>query len=115
MGDLTKNFSRAEFSCKCGCGFDTIDFQILEELQQIRDRYGSPITINSACRCKEHNESIGGSERSQHLKGRAVDFTIKGVNPEKVYNSIDYYWKGGLGRYSTFTHIDSRSVKARWG
>ena len=25
MGDLTKNFSRSEFACKCGCGFDDID------------------------------------------------------------------------------------------
>ena len=25
MGDLSENFSRSEFECKCGCGFATVD------------------------------------------------------------------------------------------
>ena len=29
MGDLTKNISRYEIACKCGCGFDTIDIEVV--------------------------------------------------------------------------------------
>jgi len=113
MGDLTKNFSRKEFECPDGCGFDTVDHAVLKELQRLRDTYGS-ITINSACRCEKHNKAVGGGSKSQHLLGRAVDFTIKAMDPLKVYKMLDFYWEGGLGRYTTFTHIDSRNTKARW-
>ena len=115
MGNLTKNFSRSEFACKCGCGFDTIDYKVLEELQTIRELSQSPIKINSACRCSKHNKVVGGKSSSQHLKGRAVDFIVKGYSPFEVYDALDRHWSGGLGKYDTFTHIDSRKKKARWG
>jgi len=115
MGDLTKNFSRSEFACKCGCGFDTIDYEVLNRLEDLRLIYNAPITINSACRCAKHNKVVGGKSSSMHLKGRAVDFVVKGKSPFEVYDDSAPHWKGGLGRYSTFTHIDSRGRKARWG
>lgn len=115
MGDLTKNFSRSEFACKCGCGFDTIDYKVLNELQGIRNVFDATVKVNSACRCAKHNKVVGGKSSSQHLKGRAVDFTVTGISPFEVYNYVNNYWKGGLGKYDTFTHIDSRNRKARWG
>ena len=33
MGDLTRNFSRNEFKCKCECGFDTVDYELVTILQ----------------------------------------------------------------------------------
>jgi len=115
MGDLTKNFSRSEFACRCGCGFDTIDYEVLRRLQALRQIYAAPITITSACRCAKHNKVVGGKSSSQHLKGRAIDFVVKGVSPFEVYDALNNYWEGGLGKYDTFTHIDSRNEKARWG
>jgi len=112
MGDLTKNFSRSEFACKCGCGFDTVDIVLINELQRLRDVLG-PIKINSACRCKEHNESVGGSKKSQHLLGRAADIVFDKGKLVKAINEMSN-WKGGLGIYPYFTHIDSRNGKARW-
>jgi len=114
MGDLTKNFSRGEFACKCGCGFDTIDYEVLNELQRIRDEWGYAVNINSACRCEAHNKAVGGGKKSQHLKGRAVDFVIRGILPQTVYDNLKDNWEGGLGLYRKFTHIDSRNKKARW-
>ena len=55
MGDLSKNFSRSEFECSCGCGFDDVSVELVELLQEIRDEIEEPIAITSACRCKEHN------------------------------------------------------------
>ncbi len=47
-------------------------------LEPIRTLFGKPMTINSGFRYPELNEKIGGSKTSQHCKGEAVDFTIKG-------------------------------------
>jgi len=60
---------------------------------------------------------VGGSPKSQHLVARAIDFSIRGVSPEDVYNYLDkkYAGKYGVGRYGTFTHIDTRTgPAARW-
>ena len=34
MGDLTSNLSRHEFACECGCGFDTVDFELVTVIQK---------------------------------------------------------------------------------
>lgn len=116
MGDLTKNFSRKEFACRCGCGFDHISLQLVEELQDVRDHFGSSVAINSACRCEEHNQRVGGSRGSKHKLGIAADFTVKGVSNKEVqaYLLSKHKDRYGIGVYSTFTHLDVRDGKARW-
>ena len=49
-------------------------------LQPIRTYYGRPVSISSGYRCLEVNEIIGGSEKSQHMFGKAVDFEIMGLD-----------------------------------
>jgi uncharacterized protein YcbK (DUF882 family) len=74
MGDLTENFSRWEFACKCGCGFNDINIELVEELQEVRDMTGGSLFINSGCRCENHNSSVSKAVKlSSHVKGRAVD------------------------------------------
>ena len=41
--------------------------------EPLRKYVGGPVKINSFYRCRDLNEAIGGSERSQHCDGRAVD------------------------------------------
>lgn len=48
-------------------------------LDPIRDHVGLPILINSGFRCPSLNELVGGKESSQHLTGRAADFTVIGM------------------------------------
>lgn len=116
MGDISKNFNRKEFACKCGCGFATVDVSLLNVLEVVRERFNSSVTINSACRCAEHNKAIGGSYRSKHKQGIAADIVVKGVDPSEVYIFLDEYSPNsyGVGKYDTFTHIDVRYCKARW-
>ena len=116
MGDLTQNFSRIEFACKCGCGFDTADHETVNILQEVADEFGEQVKITSGCRCYKHNKAVGGSTTSQHLYGRAADIQVKNVDAAAVYEFLDgkYPNKLGLGEYSSFTHIDTRIGKARW-
>jgi hypothetical protein len=46
-------------------------------LAQVASRFGS-VTVNSTCRSKGHNASVGGAPRSMHLTGNAADFRIHG-------------------------------------
>lgn len=113
---LSKYFDRDEFECGCGCGYDTVDSELLDVLEDVRVRFDAPVIINSACRCTTHNDYVGGKPSSQHLKGRAADIAVKGVDPTEVYQylSMKYPNEYGLGKYKTFTHIDTRNFKARW-
>ena len=115
MGDISKNFSRSEFTCKCLCGFETVDVELLRVLEIVRAYFNKPVKINSACRCKKHNAYIGGALESKHMMGMAADIVVKDTKPELVYNFLDRYQpnKYGLGNYKTFTHIDVRKDKWR--
>jgi zinc D-Ala-D-Ala carboxypeptidase len=44
-----------------------------EVFQKVRDHFGVPIAVTSGYRSKELNAAIGGSKRSQHIQGRALD------------------------------------------
>lgn len=116
MGDLSKHFSRSEFACKCGCGFDTVDAELITVLEGLREQLGRPVRINSACRCEKDNARVGGAKSSQHLTGKAADITVDDISPMGVFSYLTgkYPDSYGIGRYKTFTHIDSRSNKARW-
>jgi uncharacterized protein YcbK (DUF882 family) len=116
MGDISKHFSRSEFECKCGCGFNTVDVELVSVLEDLRQNLGQPVIINSACRCPSHNERVGGGKNSQHLLGRAADIVVRGVDPSEVHNYIKlmYPLSLGLGAYDDFTHLDTRTGKGRW-
>ena len=42
---MSKYFSRSEFSCNCGCGFDTVDFELIQMLDGLRENFDKPIHI----------------------------------------------------------------------
>lgn len=115
MGDITENFNRAEFACKCGCGFDTVDIKLGKVLQALRTHFGKPVEVNSGCRCPEHNRRVGGSPGSQHLFGRAADVIVAGVHADVVADYLEARWPNcGIGRYIGRTHVDTRGTPARW-
>ena len=117
MGDLSEHFSRQEFACPDGCGGDTIDTETLDVLETIREHFNAPVHVNSGFRCLRHNAAIGGRTYSQHLVGRAADIWVEGVSPGVVQEYVKTLLagSGGLGRYNTFTHVDTRTNgPARW-
>lgn len=108
-------FIREEGACKCGCGFDTMDAELLFVLQTLRAVVGEPIGVNSWCRCEKHNRNVGGKKKSQHLLGKAADIVVGGVHPKEVYRLLNDIFPNqyGIGDYKTFTHIDVREKKWR--
>ena len=113
---LSTNFRVKEFACTDGSDPIFIDSDLVNVLQKIRKHFGKSVTITSAYRTPPKNKAVGGQAYSQHLYGRAADIKVKGVTPKKVaaYAETLLKNKGGIGIYSTFTHIDTRSTKARW-
>ncbi len=113
---VSAHFTRAEFACKCGCGFDAVDIELLAVLERIREHYKCPVHINSGCRCVKHNHAVGGKADSDHIKGKAADIVVEGVQPDEVFVIIDSWYPDclGLGKYVTFTHIGIRGAKSRW-
>jgi uncharacterized protein YcbK (DUF882 family) len=72
------------------------------------------ITITSAYRTPPHN-SKEGAAYSQHLYGKTADMKVSGVSPKKVAQYAETLLdNGGIGTYSTFTHIDVRTTRSRW-
>jgi len=58
-------------------------------LQQVRDHFGKPVVITSGYRGPTLNARIGGSRTSQHMKGEAADFHVKGVDLTEVFRWIE--------------------------
>lgn len=114
---LSKNFSRSEFKCNCGnCDYDTVDKELVDVLQDIRDHFNASVTVTSGNRCPAYNRLVGGSRNSYHLRGRAADIVVGGVSQSDVYKYLDskYPNRFGIGNYDTFTHVDTRTGKGRW-
>lgn len=116
MGDMSKDFSRYEFQCRCGCGKNTIDAELLKVLQDLRDSTGCRIDIVSGHRCFTHNNNVGGAPNSQHLWGKAADIQVWNHRPSEVYAILDkkYPAQYGIGKYPSWVHVDVRGYRARW-
>ena len=113
---LSANFRVKEFACTDGSDPIFIDTDLVNVLQKIRTHFGKSVTITSAYRTPTKNKAVGGQTYSQHLYGKAADIKVSGVTPKKVaaYAETLLKNKGGIGTYSTFTHIDCRATKSRW-
>ena len=116
MKKISENFSRSEFECHCGCGFDTVDAELISALELVRSKFKRPIHIISGARCEKHNNEVGGAGKSQHILCKAADFIVKDVSPLRVHEALLSLFPGiyGIGNYRRWTHLDVRSEMARW-
>ena len=86
MGTISKNFSYREFEksntadaleiCNVittASVRDAVKALTLEVLQPLRDYIGLPVVISSGYRHPKLNVAVGGSPKSQHMKGEAAD------------------------------------------
>lgn len=112
---ITEHFKLKEFACKNSEAI-IISEKLCYILEAIRTHYGKQVTITSGYRTPEHNAKIGGAVKSQHMLGLAADIKIPGVKPSDIasYARTLMPTYGGIGIYSTFTHIDVRDKISNW-
>tara|TARA_B100000674_G_C37841992_1_gene915765 strand:+ start:499 stop:960 length:462 start_codon:yes stop_codon:yes gene_type:complete len=82
--------------------------------QPLREWVGAPIKINSFFRSPELNKAIGGSTKSQHCKGQAIDIddTFGHATNAEMYNwvkeNIEFdqmIWEFGTDKNPNWVHI----------
>ena len=115
------HFKLSEFKCKEGTAVPAKYYancqKLMGLLEEIREACGNrPITINSGYRTPSYNKKVDGAKQSQHLYAAAADIKVSGMSASEVYRLCDRLVgnRGGVGKYSAFTHVDVRGHKARW-
>lgn len=102
--DNFKHFKQSEFTCKCGCGLNNINLNLVNVLEKIRDHFGGhAVHITSGCRCTKHNKDVGGVQGSRHVIGKASDIYIDNVLTSDLLNYCQHLVQEGTLRY-TYTN-----------
>lgn len=134
---VSPNFEAQEFDSHDGQDYppEWIDDRLVplcRVLEVVRAQLGgAPVRILSGYRSPEHNallraKSSGVAKASQHVEGRAADFTVKGYSPAVVHSTVLALYKagkvpdlGGVGLYPRWVHVDVRprvgGHLAMWG
>lgn len=102
----SKYFSREEMSCKCGCGFNIINPELMKKLDYIRETLDMPLKVHSGCRCEAYNKKVGGKTDSAHTKGDAADIGINGGVMRYAFLLLALKVFKRIGVYGTFCHVD---------
>ena len=85
---------------------------------------GGPIKINSFYRCPKLNKAIGGSKRSQHCEGRAIDIddTFGYKTNAEMFNYIrdnlnfdQMIWEFGDDNNPAWVHVSFDSLDGNRG
>ena len=103
-----KHFRNTEFTMGGENVFDKMNKHLLEQLDELREFVNEPLKINSSYRSLDYNRSIGGSTKSQHLTGNAVDLhcdngTLRG---KIVHHALNLGLSVGIAK--SFIHVDNR-------
>jgi zinc D-Ala-D-Ala carboxypeptidase len=106
MGNLTPNFDREEYACKCGCGKDDIKDELAAKVQLVRNIVKRGIRINSGIRCEKHNAAINATPSSSHIDGWAADLGYHGsAERYQILNAaLQVFDRVGIAK--TFIHVD---------
>ena len=95
----------------------------------LRARLGAPLAVTSAYRSASYNRTVGGEQNSFHMRFMALDLIPGGnVTPGQAaaaarklrgdsFKHPDggaFTWRGGIGQYPSFIHIDCRGYDANW-
>jgi hypothetical protein len=91
-------------------------------LDQLVDALGAPVKILSAYRSEDYNRCIpGAAGGSTHKRFKAVDLKVlDGKGPVTWAAALKELrdggaFKGGIGVYPTFVHVDTRGSNANFG
>ena len=116
-------FSATEMLVKTDKGTNTIPpidlwaniLPTVMTIDKLRARLGYPINVHSVYRSPSYNTGVGSSSGSLHLKFNAIDFSGARGTPHQWARALlsmseDGILIGGIGTYSTFVHLDTRTI-----
>tara|TARA_R110000803_G_scaffold28051_1_gene65229 strand:- start:1593 stop:1985 length:393 start_codon:yes stop_codon:yes gene_type:complete len=107
-----KYFSEEELRCK-GTGEVKMMEEFMNKLILLREKLNQPMVISSGYRTPEHNERIGGSKKSAHILGKAVDIVCSGEKAHAILTLALELGFTGIGvkqhgdHKSRFIHLDT--------
>ena len=106
-----KHFKQSEFACKCGCGFNSINLNLVKILDEIREFYGQPLTVTSGCRCRAHNaKQKNASANSRHISGKASDIKVRNVSKSVLLAKCKEYVANGRARYTYTNNTNMKNI-----
>lgn len=103
-------FNPYEMDCKCGCGLNNTNLELMKVADKIREHFGKPMIITSGCRCSEHNKNVGGVQGSRHVLGKAIDFYIQGVSTQDVLSYCNELQNRSIIRYCYTNNANMKGV-----
>lgn len=109
-----EHFTLGEFQCRDGTLAVLLHDALVLHLDRMRRYFDAPVRVSSGFRTAAHNERIGGVDDSVHLWGGAADIKVDDMDPSTVATFAEEEGFGGVGRYSTFTHVDVHGSRRRW-
>lgn len=112
---MAKYFSAMEFrKCTPSCKISQMDEAFLAKLDEVRERAGIPLVLNSAYRSKEYEWSKNRSGTSAHCEGKAVDIRCNSSsNRYKIVKAAMEVGFRRIGIARTYIHLDDASDKAQ--
>ena len=102
MGDISKRFSRKEFACPCGCGFDTVDVVLVNNLESLADDFLSKkqdstdpalnatkviVHINSGNRCRPYDRTV----KMRIAKKKGIPYVHKRSKSQHLRSAVDFW------------------------
>ncbi|WP_271893329.1 D-Ala-D-Ala carboxypeptidase family metallohydrolase [Candidatus Phyllobacterium onerii] len=89
-------------------------------IDKLRGDVGAAVRLLSLYRSPKYNTCIQGSAaNSFHMQYKAIDFVMQTGNPASWSSKLRAYrangmFKGGIGVYGTFVHVDTRGENKDW-
>lgn len=95
-------------------GWDKLNPRVKTQLMRVQQEFGKQLKLVSGFRSREYNDAlrargVRAARNSYHISGMAVDVTWDGFNRQSMERFIDISLRNGfrgIGRYSSFVHID---------
>lgn len=113
------HFTDAELRC-WHCGMLKLHRGFREALEALRDALKRPMLITSACRCKAHNDAVGGHPKSLHIgdvpqhPGQTGCLAVDVATPTGAFRgdlfrlAWERGWSIGWNAKRGFLHLDRR-------
>lgn len=108
-----EHFKAHELCCK-HCGAQGVTQELVDKLDELRERMNMPLVLTSAYRCPNHPIEAKKKRPGYHSKGIAADVAVTGGDQIKLISIAYELGFKGFGIADSFVHIDLRKTLTKW-